>query len=661
MLSSLHAFAQIDSVNMLRGVVITGFSIGADKQTSLHIERLDARKLDFKSPFNLSDALTRVPGVSQMTTGNAISKPVIRGLYGNRVLVLLSGLRFDNQQWQDEHGLGLSQIGIDRVELIKGPVSLLYGTDAIGGVINVIEEQPDTAVASTLDVNTRVFSNTLGTLTDVGYKHTGEKIWWRLRGGYESHADYSDGRGQRVLNSRNTGYTAKAGFGFAHPKWKQENTYNFSYNQFGFILEGLNDFFAPDARWTRAMNGPHHIVALHIFNSQNTFYRRESEWRLNLGVQSNERMEDEGGGQISLDMRLLSALEQVKWEKELSRSVRWIVNQQFVWEQNHNYGGRKIVPDAQMNEGNLSTYLSWHNGAWKIETGLGGNARRIHTFPTITVNDSIQPFDLTKPSVNGMLGVVFSPMDSLFFKANASTGFRSGNLAELASNGLHEGVYRYEIGDPELRNEQNLNGELSVDYSNARISFGVAGYYNRFFNYIYLSPTNETWLTAFPIYRYRQRDAALYGGEADVKLKLADWLSLNDNFSIVYGVLDGVDTSNQTFYLPFIPAPRNKASLRFEKSLNGVVKNIYVEPEYEYAFAQNRPAQFETPTPAYGLLNTYAGLDFGAAGQYTFTVAATNLLNEAYADHLSRLKYYGLLNMGRNFAVAFKMRFDLKK
>ncbi len=182
LLLGVHAFAQIDSINTLHGVTVTGFSVGAEKQTSLHIERVAARELDFEAPFNLSEALTRVPGVSQMTTGNAIGKPVIRGLYGNRVLVLLSGLRFDNQQWQDEHGLGLSQIGVDRVELIKGPVSLLYGTDAIGGVINVIEEQPDTLV-STLDVNTRLFSNTLGTLTDVGFRHTGETLWWRLRSG----------------------------------------------------------------------------------------------------------------------------------------------------------------------------------------------------------------------------------------------------------------------------------------------------------------------------------------------------------------------------------------------------------------------------------------------------------------------------------------------
>lgn len=122
-LSCLYGPAQTDStktdsVNALNEVVITGFQTNNAKFTSLNIEAYSLEKLNEKTPFNLSDTLSKVPGVSQMSTGNSISKPVIRGLYGNRILVLLSGARFDNRQWQDEHGLRLSQIGIDRVESI---------------------------------------------------------------------------------------------------------------------------------------------------------------------------------------------------------------------------------------------------------------------------------------------------------------------------------------------------------------------------------------------------------------------------------------------------------------------------------------------------------------------------------------------------------------
>src|SRR4051812_48053188 len=194
-----------DTLHMLKEVVVSGFQANDPKYTSLNIESYPLLLINEKSPFNLSDALAKLPGISQMSTGNAISKPVIRGMYGNRILVLLSGLRFDNQQFQDEHGLGLSQIGIDRVEVIKGPASILYGTDAIGGIINVIEETPQQQ-GKTLDINTRLYSNTLGTLTDAGYASLKNNHWWRVRAGIESHADYRDGDGNRVLNSRAKGY-----------------------------------------------------------------------------------------------------------------------------------------------------------------------------------------------------------------------------------------------------------------------------------------------------------------------------------------------------------------------------------------------------------------------------------------------------------------------
>src|ERR1043165_6091100 len=111
--------------------------------------------------FNIIDALAKLPGVTQLSTGVAISKPVIRGLYGSRVLAVLSGLKFDNQQWQDEHGLGLGDIGINRVEIIKGPASLLYGSDAVGGILNIIEEKPAAPGTKEADINSGIYTNTL--------------------------------------------------------------------------------------------------------------------------------------------------------------------------------------------------------------------------------------------------------------------------------------------------------------------------------------------------------------------------------------------------------------------------------------------------------------------------------------------------------------------
>ena len=644
-----------DTFQALTEVVVTGLTANSPKYTSLNIEPYSLRTINEKNAFNLSDALAKIPGIAQMTTGNSISKPIIRGLYGNRILVMFSGLRFDNQQWQDEHGLGLSQIGIDRVEVIKGPASLLYGSDALGGVINVIEEKPiDTG--KKIDFGTQLFSNTLGTLTDIGLSKRKSSKWWRLRLGVESHADYSDGNSTRVLNSRNTGYYVKAGQGFEKAKWAQENSYNFSLNQFGFILEDLTSSFQPDDRWKRDMAGPHHIGILNLFNSQNTLFLRNSVLKLNGGFQSNIRMEDEGGGQISLNMHLFSALQSLRWEKKLSPKTTFVANQQFTFENNTNYGGRILIPDASFFEGNGSGFLKITLGKVILETGAGVNYKNIKTIATGTLNtpgEKIQPFDKNNLTGNGMLGAAWNPSEWLTVKSNTGTGFRAPNLAELSSNGVHEGVYRYEIGDPNLKIEQNINSDLSIEIGKKQWFLSASGFYNHFFNYVYLAGTSDTFYT-FPVFHYKQQDASILGGEffSSIAPKALKGFSFKEGFSYTQAMFDNGG------YLPFIPAYKINSSIRFEKKLHGKVENFFVEPEFVYVFKQDHPAQFETPTSDYALINVFSGCSIKArSGNWRLGLTGTNLANRAYADHLSRLKYYRLNNQGINFVLSARKDF----
>ncbi|MEP7166277.1 MAG: TonB-dependent receptor [Ferruginibacter sp.] len=647
--------AQNDTARTLETVVVTGFQPNKIKNTSLNIEAYSLNKINEKNAFNLSDALAKLPGISQMTTGNAISKPVIRGLFGNRILVLLSGLRFDNQQWQDEHGLGLSQIGIDRVEIIKGPASLLYGSDALGAVINVLETKP-TVTGNSYDFSTQLFTNTLGTLTDVGINHKKENGWWRLRLGTENHTDYSDGNNTRVLNSRNNGYMLKAGFGFTRPKWKQENSYNFSYNNFGFIIDSLTSFFTADERRSRKMAGPHHIVMLNLLNSQNTFILKRSVLKINAGVQSNSRKEDEGGGQISLNMHLLSVLENVRWEKELTKKINFVLNHQFTFEDNTNYGGRKIIPDANLMEANLAGYFKFKLDKIILEAGAGGNYKSIKTFFTSPINGpgkEIPAFTKNNFTGNVMLGLAYNPTQIFTFKFNSSTGFRSPNLAELSSNGLHEGVFRYEIGDPHLKLEQNINTDISVEYSDPRFFFAASVFYNYFYNYVYLAPTNDLFY-GFHVFRFRQQDAKLYGTEANfiAKPTLLRWLEWKETFSFTRGELKNGGN------LPFIPAYKLLSAVRFEKVLSKKINKIFIEPEWLYVFKQDKPAQFESATSSYALLNINAGIELqNPSGNWQVGLSATNITNTVYADHLSRLKYYNLYNQGMNFVFSVRKSF----
>jgi len=650
------ALGQADSTVYLEEVVISGFQPNDPKYTSLNIEPYTLKAINRKAPLNLTDALAKLPGISQMTTGTSISKPVIRGLYGNRILVLLSGLRFDNQQWQDEHGLGLSQAGIDRVEIIKGPASLLYGSEALGGVINIIEEKPEKD-GKRLDLGGQFFSNSLGLMGDAGYSSRNNGKWWRLRLGGEDHADYSDGNGTRVLNSRNGGYFLKAGMGFKRPKWEMENSYHFSYNKFGFILQDLTTFFSPDDRWSRTINGPHHNVLLNLINSQNTFILNGSLLKLNVGLQSNLRQEDEGGGQISLNMHLFSALQNLRWEKDLSPKSTFIANQQFSFTNNKNFGGRILIPDANMIESNLSGYLKVWLNTWILESGLGINYRYTQTFLTKTLNapgEPIQPFSKNALSGNAMLGLSFNPTKFFTLKSNISTGFRSPNLAELSSNGLHEGVYRYEIGDPDLKVEQNVNSDLNAEYNKGGFLFSASVYYNQFYDYVYLAPTTEVFF-GFPVYRFMQQNAEIHGVEIFLRIQPSTFrgLYLKEALTLTRGQLE--DGSN----LSFIPAYKTNTSVGFEKELNGKVSDIFIEPEFAYTFKQDKAAQFETSTSSYFLFNISAGITIPSEqGNWVLGLNATNLTNKPYADHLSRIKDYGLLNQGLN--IIFNIRKELK-
>ena len=649
-MASIMVCAQQDTTTILKEITITGLRDTEARYSTLNITSVQAKQLEQRGAFNLSDALSKTPGISQMTTGFAISKPVIRGLYGNRILILLSGLRFDNQQFQDEHGLGLSYIGIQRTEIIKGPASILYGTDALGGVINIVEEKVDSNIKKYWDANTRIFSNTLGSITDLGYKRNRGNRWFRIRGGYENHADYSDGHNNRVLNSRANGYYLKTGWGAHKENWQSENTYNLSYNNYGFIVGDLKDFFPADNRWSRKMNGPHHIVALNIFSSRNRFQLKHSVLQLNGGLQSNMRLEDEAGGQISLFMHLLSGLANGKWERQINESNMFIANSQLSLESNKNYGSRIIVPDAGIFEINGSGFLRHNGKRWIVEGGVGVGNKSIKTYRTKDLNSpekEIHPFQINRVSFNTMGGISFFPSEYFTFKSNIGTGYRAPNLAELSSDGLHEGTSRYEIGYPHLGIEHNINSDLTFEMKNKSLLFYVSGYYNEIYNYVYLAPTSENYF-GFQIYRYRQQDSHLLGTEAMLNVHPDSWkgLQLKNSFALTRGLIDAGG------YLPFIPAKKWTSSLRFEKTLSGKLSSVYAEPELVYVATQNSPAQFETSTGSYSLANFYLGIVIPKGkSNLTVSLSGQNLFNKAYADHLSLLKYYGILNPGRNITL----------
>lgn len=640
--------------NVLEELMVSTYRADAVQQTSVHIQPLPIKDFEQKGVFSIADALTAIPGVSQLSTGIGISKPVIRGLYGNRVLVLMSGLRFDNQQWQDEHGLGLTDLGLGKVELIKGPLSLLYGTDAIGGVVNLIEESAPENETSESELKSNIHSNTMGGTISAGYKVSKGDHWFRFRLGTTSHCDYTDGNNSRILNSRFNSQNLKATFGFKKGNWRSENHYFMSYSKFGFIFSDISHFMDPDNRWNRSMSGPHHIVFLNNFASVNTIDLSNSTLKLNAGLQSNFRQEDEGGGELSLQMLLLTGQYSLKWEKLLSKHWMLVVANNSSFENNTNYGRRKIVPDANLMESSASTYIKYMKKRVILEYGIGGGMKYIKTFLTPTVNSNekdIAPFDQSRTFMNTMGGLSLIPSKTWNIKLNLSTGVRAPNLAELSANGLHEGIYTYEIGNPNMANERNANIDLGVYHTGKTVGFSLSGFYNYFKNYIYLQPTTEEWY-GFPVSRFVQYDAAIYGFETSgyVKPSFVKGLKLSTTYAMLIGQLGNGD------YIPYMPANKLVPEIRY--NLQKESKTFYIFSNAKIVVQQSLINPYENSTPAYTLYNAGAGITWKKdKADYSLNLVANNLTNVAYYDHLSRFKNFGLLNLGRDVCLQFNIKF----
>jgi iron complex outermembrane receptor protein len=259
-------------------------------------------------------------------------------------------------------------------------------------------------------------------------------------------------------------------------------------------------------------------------------------------------------------------------------------------------------------------------------------------------------------SFSGSFGATYNFSEKLLFRANFAAAYRTPNLAELTSNGQHE--TRYEIGDHNLVPENAYETDFSIHYHKDNFTFEIAGFYNIINNYIFISPTGDTTTSGINIFRYRQANSALFGGEADLHIhpKPIEWLHFETTFSSVIGKQENGD------YLPFVPAHKLRFELRAEKENLLFLQKAFVSVYTSTAFNQNNAAPDETATTGYTLLDLSMGGSIKIKNQMmSVSISANNLLDKKYIDHLSTLKEVSLYNPGRNIALNFKIPFGVTR
>ena len=627
-------------------IVSTAFN-KVQSQNVMKVEHQTMKALQQKGTATLIEGLATIPGVSQVSTGTSIGKPVIRGLSGNRVLVYSQGVRLENQQFGEEHGLGLNDSGIESVEVIKGPASLLYGSDAIGGVLYFNPEKFANPNTFEGNFNQKLFSNTNGSNSSLGFKTSTENLKFLARGSYNSHADYKTPTGDRVTNTRYNETDFKSAFGFSNSKITSTLRYNFNKLDLGIPENGI-----ADQSTTHKTTFPKQAVYANILSLNNTIYFKNSKIDADLGYISNNRSEFEDSNIAILKMQLNTFNYNIKYYLPKLGKFESIIGSQGMHQTNANSGEELLIPDATTNDFGVFGTANYEWNKNVIQAGIRFDNRNVTSTSFGISGDEgyFQEIDKKFQSFNSSLGFKTNLKENMTLRLNLASGFRAPNLAELTSNGVHEGSNRYEIGNSNLKNEQNFQTDLNLEYRNPHFELFVNGFYNHINNYIFISP-NGTLTNGFDTYDYTQANANLYGGEAGIHFHPhpLDWLHITSSFESVTGKKAN---SVGNDYLPLIPANKLNNTIKTEFKSTKYLKDSFAVLNIEYTLDQNNQSQFETKTNDYTLVN----LGFGGKvtlGKTVFDVNlnANNLFDKTYISHLSRLKTDGVPNIGRNIVL----------
>ena len=360
-----------------------------------------------------------------------IGKPVIRGLSGNRIVTYAQGIRIENQQWGDEHGLGVGAVGIESVEVIKGPASLLYGSDAIGGVLYFIDERYASQNSVEGFFETKFISNTLGSISNGGIKYNKGKLKFNLFGSYSSQADYQIPNSQRVFNTRFNEKNIKGSLGFNTKSWISNVRYSFLQNKFGIVEDAVYSESSD-----RNFILPLQSIDNHNFSFDNTIFTGKSKINLTLGFTTNYRkeFEDEIDHQ-ALGLKLNTLSYNLNWHSPtVLKKINFIVGSQGMYQTNLNDGEEVLIPDAKTMDAGAFLLVNLNLNKLKIQGGMRLDYRAISTNEMHIGHHHEDGEDgeeeVVIPALNRYFngttfsgGAVYS-INKFKFRANVSSGFR---------------------------------------------------------------------------------------------------------------------------------------------------------------------------------------------------------------------------------------------
>ena len=676
-------FVMKESNASLNEVVVTGLtgqSLMKDSPTPISV--VTSRQLQTSSSSNIIDAIAHQPGIAQITTGSGISKPVIRGLGYNRIVTVNDGIRQEGQQWGDEHGIEIDPQSVNNVEVLKGPASLMYGSDAMAGVVIFhgdpvpVKGQVKASATTEYQTNNGLFDYSLG------FAGNRDGLVWNVRASQKLAHSYQNKYDGYVLGSqfREEGLNGLLGI---NRSWGYSHLLLSYYHLTPSMTEGERDALTGDFVKPVLVNGEeaqaiasHHDLTtygrelpyqqIHHYKAvwDNSLYLGRGTLKAIVGYQQNRRQEFEDVAAPTtpgLDFRLHTINYDVRYALENADEWKFNTGIGGMYQRSENLGDEYLIPAYALFDIGAYGTASKQLDRWTLSGGLRFDNRHLHSF---ALADRFSRFSRTFSAVTGSLGTVYNVSPDMHFRLNVARGFRAPNLSELASNGEHEGTMRYELGNSSLKPEHSWQMDAGWDYSSAVVSVQLSGFVNIIDNYIFSSRLGNVVTDNLPTYQFSQGNARLLGGEASVDVHPVEALHFANTFSYVDARQR--HQSEESKYLPMTPAPRWNSELQYDFIRDGRrLNNLFVKLAVECDLRQNHfyaANHTETATPSYTLLSLSAGTDVLVRGRKVCSVylIGDNLTDRAYQNHLSRLKYLdtnsvtgrqGVYNMGRNVCM----------
>ena len=676
-------------------VVVTGLSKATQvRRSPIPITTIKKEYIDSHVGTNAIDAISAIPGVSAVTTGPNVSKPFIRGLGYNRILTLYDGVRQEGQQWGDEHGVEVDQYSVDHYEVVKGPASLSYGSDALAGVVNLIPTQPPTDGKILGNVLAEYQSNNGAFGGSAMLSGNNKGIEWSGRLSHKAATNYENKYDGRVFGTAFNETDANASVGI-HRKWGYSHLNFVLYDNLQLIPDGSRDsvsrkftkqtteadIFRPIVSdqeltsYTIADKTHQHIQHYRAFWNNN-FVIGDGLLTANIGFQRSMRQEFSHPERLDIPGLFLELnTYNYDFKYALPEINGWnvLLGVNGMYQNNTvTHGTEFVIPSYNQFDFGPFVLLKRSFDKLDISGGIRYDTRAFSNDALYTTTDKQTGFDTyvnnnlgdfhfasTKHNysgASGSIGLAYNFSNTFSLKANIARGYRAPNISEISSNGVHPGTNVYQLSNPNFLPEFSTQEDIGVVYATKYVSASLSVFNNAIDNYIYNQKlinkdgSDSVIVAGNQTFQFQQGQARLYGGELSLDIHPVASIHFENSISVVMGdnkkPIGGISLDSSK-YLPFIPPLHGTSELRYSTDFKSAhINNFYVYGQISYYAAQNRAYLAygtETPTPGYVLTNIGVGANFmNKKGKSILnaSVLGNNIFDVAYQSNMSRLKYF---------------------